>query len=160
MKRFVWPLQRLLDVTVHRERAHKAELLALASRVAGLRQQIAQRRFILNVSLQELSKQKLPDRVSDQETFINNSAHDRRRIRQLESQLRQAESKRETLIKELLAIKSKREALEARREADRAAHLKQEMKREQKRLDESAHISYARRQADRPSTHLRSGTAI
>ena len=43
MKRFAWPLERLLEVTRRREDAAKAELLRLAGEAARQRRQIARR---------------------------------------------------------------------------------------------------------------------
>ena len=53
MKRFTWPLQRLLEVTVQRERALQAELLALSRQVASLRQRILRRQAVLRGLLAE-----------------------------------------------------------------------------------------------------------
>ena len=67
MKRFRWSLQRLLDVTVQRERALRAELVALSGRISRLREEILRRRAVLRTLLEELGRQDIERRIRNQE---------------------------------------------------------------------------------------------
>lgn len=144
MKRFTWPLQRLLDVKIQQEQTLKTELFALVRDIATLRQEITQRRYTLRAQLADLAGQNLHARIAKQEVFMNFSAIQEEQIRALETRLTQAESYRQQKIAELLRTRSSRETLEKKRSEARALHMKKQLKLEQKHLDEGSHISFAR----------------
>ena len=153
MKRFRWPLQRLLDVTKQRELARRAELLRTSREMARIRQGILYRRRVIRASLNELSKRTLAARIPDQEVVMVCSAGREKEIEQLTRRLTEVESQRKENIARLVQAKKKRETLEKMREKARQAHLKQQLKLEQKQLDESAHVSFAHRaRAERTAT--------
>ena len=145
MKRFTWPLQRLLEVTVQRERALKAELLALSREVAGLRQRILRRQAVLRGLLGELAQQQLQERIPALQVFLQCAELDQRQIRRLQAQLKSLELQRREKTARFLKTRASRETLERRREEARQLHLREQFKIEQAQFDETAHVAFARR---------------
>ena len=144
MKRFKWPLQRLLDVTVQREQGLRAELLALSRQMARARQEIFRRQAVLRSLLGELARQELPQRIPKQQLFLKCSAAGERDIRRLREELKRLESQRREKTEQFLKTRASRETLERRRAEARQRHIRQQLKIEQTQFDEGAHVSYAR----------------
>jgi len=144
VKRFRWPLQRLLDVTGKRETALRGDLARLGRRIEELRRAVAARRTALRRQLSELDGRRLPERLADQELFLRCAAVEEKAIEKLlaaaEDVRREHAAKRE----ELLAVRRKRRTLERLREEARERYDKDLAAFEQKQLDEAASISFAR----------------
>ena len=143
MKRFRWPLQRLLEVTVHREQALRAELLNLSQEIVGLRQIILARQAVLRSLLEELAREDLHKRFSKQQLFMNYVQNDQKQIRRLEQQLKELRTLRKQKNAQFLQIRSSRRTLERLRKEAKQRYLRAQLKLEQKQLDEVAHISFA-----------------
>ena len=143
MKRFRWPLQRLLDVTRQRELAQRGELLRISREMARLRHEIVARQRRVRASLAELARQAPADRIARQEMVMALSARPQRDIRRLTGQLHQAERQRKDQTDRLVKIKKSRETLEKMRERARMAHLREQLRLEQKQLDDGTHVAYA-----------------
>jgi flagellar export protein FliJ len=145
MKRFRWSLQRLLDVTVQRERALRAELVALSGRISRLREEILRRRAVLRTLLEELGRQDIERRIRNQEVFMTFSAAEERRIRRLNENLKELESQRAQKTAQLLKTRTSRKTLERLREEAYQRYVKEARRIEQKQLDESGNVAFARR---------------
>jgi len=145
VKRFKWPLQRLLDVTLQRELALRAELFALSREIARLRQRIASLRAALRALLAELARRSIEERIPQQEVFMRSAGTDERKIARLREQLHDKETLRSDKTRQFLKVKASRETLERLREEARLRHRKEMERAEQKQLDESAGVSFARR---------------
>ncbi len=148
MKRFRWSLQRLLEVTVHREQALRAQLLNLSQEIVGLRQIILARQAVLRSLLAELAKEDLRKRVSKQQLFMNYVQNDQKQIRRLEQQLKELRTLRKQKNAQFLQIRSSRRTLERLRKEAKQRYLRAQLKLEQKQLDEVAHISFSGKQLD------------
>jgi flagellar export protein FliJ len=145
MKRFAWPLQRLLDVTEQRERAQRAEMLALTREMARLRQDAVAHRAGVRALIVELSGLGLGERLSRHVDFVRCcQAHDRQ-IEQLESRIAALAVKREEMMRVLVKTRKSRETLERLREEARQEHLREQTKLEQTQFDETAHTAKARK---------------
>ena len=143
MKRFRWPLQRLLEVTAYREQALRAQLLNLSQEIVGLRQIILARQAVLRSLLAELAKEDLQKRFSKQQLFMNYVQNDQKQIRRLEQQLKELRTLRKQTNAQFLQVRSSRKTLERLRKEAKDRHLRDQLKLEQKQLDEVAHISFA-----------------
>ncbi len=144
MKRFRWTLQRLLEVTSHREQVLRAELLNLSREIAGLRQIILARHAVLQSLLADLAKAELKSRFAQQQLFMNYVKNDQEQIRRFEQQIKELESLRKQTNAQFLEVRSSRKTLERLRQEAKDRHLRVQLKLEQKQLDEVAHISFAR----------------
>jgi hypothetical protein len=145
MKRFKWPLQRLLDVTAQRELALRAELFALSRDIARRRQAIVTRRAALRATLAELDRQRIEQRIPQQEVFMAAVATDERTIARLKKKLAEMESLRAEKTRQFMKVKASRQTLERLREEARRRHRKEMELEELKQLDESSQISYVRK---------------
>jgi flagellar biosynthesis chaperone FliJ len=144
VKRFHWPLQRLLDVTEQREKAQRAELLGLSRRIAQLRQESLVHRASVRRLIAELSALTLRERLLKHPDFMRCSDAHERQVQRLEEHLAQLARQRTDKTHLLLRTRKRRETLERLREEARQKHIREELKIEQKQFDESAHISKAR----------------
>ncbi len=145
MKRFKWPLQRLLDVTLQRERALRAELFALARRLARLRQEIAVVAADIRAMLAEIGKGGIDRRIARQEVFMAAVANDERRIAKLDGRLTETRAARDEKTQRFLKTKASREMLQRLAHEARVRYMKELDRLEQKETDESAVVGFVRR---------------
>jgi flagellar biosynthesis chaperone FliJ len=145
MKRFRWPLQRVLDVAVQRERTQRAELLALTRRMARRRQEALSRQAAVRSVLLDLADVPLDQRLRTHETLMRCCQAQQRLIDDLEGQLAELGRQRSEKTRQLLHGRKYRQTLERLREEARQQHLREQLKLEQKLFDESAHLSKARK---------------
>jgi hypothetical protein len=145
VKRFKWPLQRLLDVKVQRERALRGELLALSRQMARLRQEILRRQVVLRSLLAELAGEELQRRIPRQQIFLGCAEADERQIRSLRQELKALDLQRQAKTEQFMKTKASRETLERRREEASRLHMREQLRIEQKQFDETAHVSFARK---------------
>lgn len=143
MKRFVWRLQRLLDIKIKQEEVMRSELVAVTERAVAVRSQIMVRRAALRKMLAELSRKKGKQRLSEQEFFLKYAHVSDEEIKKLELKLAGLEKLRQRKIQEIMKIRRFRKGLERLRAEAKARFLKEEEKREQKDLDDKTIMSFA-----------------
>ncbi len=152
MKRFVWPLQRVLDVTVQRERVVRSELLALAQRISRMRQRVIQRRAALRSLFSDIADATADVRISLQAIVMNSSAHVAREIDELQLLVEELTQQRSAKSAELIKFRKKQETLEKMRQQARQEHLREQVKQEQKQFDENAQMAFiSKAMLERPS---------
>jgi flagellar biosynthesis chaperone FliJ len=144
VKRFHWPLQRVLDITEQRERVLRAELFALARAIVRIRQEIMWRRAMVRTILAELAERDLRERLPEQTVVLECSAAEQRIIRHLESRQSELSKQREARTEQFLRTRGRRQTLERLRDEARQQHVRQEQRREQKQFDETAHLAFSR----------------
>jgi len=145
MKRFTWPLQRLLGVTIQRQRALRAELFRLSRELARVRQEIVRRKATLRAMLSDLGDEEFQVRLPRQQVVLSCSAAAEKEMKKLQVQLGALEQHRKELTDQFVKVKAKRESLERLREEAYQRYLKDLSRLEQKQLDDSAQIAFARK---------------
>jgi flagellar export protein FliJ len=145
MKRFQWPLQRLLDVTVQRQRAMRAELAAVVSAIAEVQSKIDRRRELLRVLLEDLAGQDVAERITNQQVFMSFSVSCEREIERLGTKRSELESEREERRQALLNIRAECQTLEKLREEAWKQYVSEVQSEQQKELDDVVNTAYARR---------------
>ena len=145
MKKFVWRLQRLLDIKMKQEESMRAELVAITEQAVSLRGQIMMQKTILRRMLTEMEQKEGSQRLAEQEFFFKYAHISDERIKKLEGQLAEVEKLRRKKIKELMEIRKYRKALEKLRESAKAEYLIEQNAYEQKDLDEKTSMSIARK---------------
>ena len=145
MRRFHWPLQRLLDVTVQRERAARAEVIALSRQIAAVRQEATIHRAEVSRALAEVSAMTFRQRLQSHPEFIRYAESHERLVVQLEKRIAALGAQRARKSRTLLETRRRRETLERLRTEARQQHLRDELKAEQKQFDETAQVAKARR---------------
>ena len=147
MKRFVWPLQRLLDVTIRREEVLRGELAKLAGQIANLKQEVLRRRQLLNGLLEELGKQSFEKRMPQQAVFMFSSVKVEKEIEKFREEIKGLEERRAATTAAFLKERAKRQTLEKLRQQAMQRHRLEQEKIEQKQLDEAGRGAFVRRLA-------------
>ncbi|HIJ67331.1 MAG TPA: hypothetical protein HPP87_02710 [Planctomycetes bacterium] len=143
MKRFVWRLQRLLDIKIKQEEAKRGELVSVTEQALAVRSQIMLRRASLRKMLGELSGKKAKERLSEQEFFLKYAHVIDEEIRNLELKLSGLEKLRHLKLQEIMKIRRFRKGLERLRAESKARFFKEEQSQEQKELDDRTIMSFA-----------------
>ena len=144
MKKFVWRLQRLLDIKTKQEESMRAELVAITEQAVSLRGRIMMQKTILRRMLAEMEEKEGSQRLAEQEFFFKYAHISDERIKKLEEQLAEVEKLRREKIKELMVIRKYRKGLEKLREKAKTEYLIEQNAYEQKDLDEKTNMSIAR----------------
>ena len=116
MKRFVWPLERLLDVTRRREELLQAEMAKLLAEIERLRNEVSRRRGLLQRMLVDLAAQPLEKRLPGQQTFLAFATSVEREIAGLEGQIAQLQATRARTNERLQKERMQRQTLERLRQ--------------------------------------------
>jgi flagellar FliJ protein len=147
MKRFVWRLQRVLDIKIKEEQFKKAQLAKLTDMLALRKTELLIEKRKLKEIIDGLGSQNPLQRLSGQEFFLKTSASSDRRIKELEIRVKELEVEQKEKIKELIALKMFREGLEKMREDSKREFISKQEKLEQKELEEQATIGFVRKMA-------------
>jgi flagellar export protein FliJ len=145
MKRFDWSLQKLLDVTVQRERAQRAELASVNGKIHQVREQIDRRRELIRTLMEDLAAQTLPDRIANHQTFHSFSQACQKEIARLGGIEAELGKEKERITADLLALRSERQTLETLREEAWNQYCAEAQKQQQKELDDTVNTTFARR---------------
>ena len=93
MKRFVWRLQRVLDVAVKQEQVKKAELLEITEMLTRTRSELLAQKRILEDIIRSLARKDPQKRLGEQELFLKYSTISDKTIKELEDRAARIESK-------------------------------------------------------------------
>ena len=148
MKRFAWPLQRLLDVTARREEAARLELARLNREYAEAEDRLAEQSRLLRQALAELARLCIEDRVARAPVLVECM---QRRQKAVDAAVRRRHDLRQAKADqadEVIKLRSSREALERMKEQAYQQYQREQMALEQKQFDETAQIAFAREQIE------------
>jgi len=144
MKRFVWRLQRVLDLKTKKERKMRSELLELTEQLAETRGLLLMQKRILENIIAGLAAENPRKRLSKQEFFMRYSQTNNERIAKLKEKISVLETQQKEKIAELLKIRRFREGLERLRDEAKKRFIAEQDRLEQKELDEIATVSFTR----------------
>ena len=136
MARFVWRLQRVLDIREKEEHAMRSELMALSERMVLLRQEIMVIRARIHTALEELSSKEPLERLSGQQLFMKHSEYSDIEIDSLKAELSNVDAQRKAKMNEILEKRQSIKALEKLRAKAKEAYLVELAHKEQQELDE------------------------
>jgi flagellar biosynthesis chaperone FliJ len=145
MRRFVWRLQRVLEVKRKQELTKRAELFELTERLAQTHSELLMRKRILRNIIEGLRGKAAEERLAEQEVFLRYSAASDEQIKKLREKERELEKQQRDKIAEVLRIKRFREGLERLRAEAKRRFIEEQERLEQKELDEGAVVSFARK---------------
>ena len=145
MKRFVWRLQRVLDIRRKEEQKARAELLELTEKLAQARGELLMQQKMLEDIINGLTGENPKKRLGKQEFFLKFSAASDEQIKKLEDKVNELESQQRDKIAEVLKLRKFTEGLEKLRTEAKMRFIKEQEKLEQKQLDEVATVSFVRR---------------
>ncbi|MBN1818904.1 MAG: hypothetical protein JW828_16190 [Sedimentisphaerales bacterium] len=144
MKRFVWRLQRLLDMKVKQEDALRAELVAVTEQVVAVRGQMMMLRATLRRLLSELEDVSQEKWLCRKRLVLDHSQVTEQTIRMLNNRLSELEQERKRKIKEVMEVRKFRKSLEKLRTKALEQHTREQEKWMQNELDERTAIRRAR----------------
>ncbi|MHC4171481.1 MAG: flagellar export protein FliJ [Planctomycetota bacterium] len=147
MKRFVWRLQRVLDIKKKEEQKTRAELLELTGKIAQKRGELLTRQKILEDIVNGLSAEDPKNRLGKQEFFLRYSVASNKQIKKLKDKVSELESQQREKIAELLKVRRFKEGLERLQAEAKIQFIKEQEKLEQKELDEGATVSFVRKKS-------------
>jgi flagellar biosynthesis chaperone FliJ len=144
MKRFDWPLQRVLDVRKKQEQKKIMELFILTQQLAATHSEVLLKQKMLEEIISSFAGKNINARLAEQEFFLSNSKATNRQIKNLKEQIRLLEPQQKEKMNEVLTIRRFRQGLEKMREKAKIFFIKEMDKLEQKSLDEAATVSFVR----------------
>jgi len=144
MRRFVWRLQRVLDIKSKQEQIKTQELYAMTEKLAQTRGELISQQRILRDVLESIANENPKDRLSSQEFFLSHSAATDERIKQLRKSIEEQEVKQKEKIAEVLKLRRFKESLERLKEQAKKRYIEEQDKIEQKQLDETATMGFNR----------------
>jgi len=145
MARFVWRLQRVLDIRKKEEQTLRSELMVLSERMVVLRQEIMVIRARIRSALEELSYAKPAERLSSQQLFMKYSEYSENEINSLKSELSEVAARRKEKMNEILNIRQAIKALEKLRAKTKKEFLNELAHKEQNELDEYTGNKFGRK---------------
>ena len=144
MRRFVWRLQRVLDVRVKQEQVKRTELFRVTQELAERRTELLLRQQTLREALASIGDENSSQRIGQQEMVLRYAATNDEQIRRIKEVLHTLELRQKERLNELLAVRRSREALERLREEARQQFIQEQEKLDQKESDERAVIAFMR----------------
>lgn len=145
MKRFVWRLQRVLQVKAKEEQIKTAQLLKITEELTEKRGKLLRQKRILRDIIDDLSSENAKKRLKKQEFFLKSSGTADELIKKIKKQIITMELKQKEKIAEVIKIKRFKEGLEKLREETKKEFIYEQEKLEQKELDDGATIVFARK---------------
>ena len=145
MKRFVWRLQRVLEIKKKEEQKARVELFQLTEILAQTRGELLRRQKMLENIINGLAEENPKRRLGAQEFFLRYSATNDEQIRKLEDKKNELESQQKEKIAEVLKVKRFKEGMEKLQVEAKVQFIKEQEKLDQKEMDEGATISFVRK---------------
>ncbi len=147
MKRFVWRLQKVLDVKTKEEQRKRTELFRLTEHLAAKRSELLVRRRVLQDLMAGITKDTSSERLGAQEFFLRHVAANDAEIRTLLEEIAALQTRQREKTAEVLAAKRFKEGLEKLRAQARDRFLKEQEKLEQKELEDRTTIAFVRKES-------------
>jgi flagellar biosynthesis chaperone FliJ len=144
MAKFVWHLQRVLDVKKKQAQAMRMELLHLTEQVAQVRLQLMMRQQAIQAMLESVAKAASHERMNRQALAMDFSEGSQAQIKALEEQVETVQARKKEKTEALLALRQASEGLERLRMDAERRFIKDMDKKEQKMADELSVLKYAR----------------
>ena len=144
MKKFVWRLQKVLEINQKRQQAKRTELFRLTEKLTLTRANMFTQKRILQDLINEVAKLKPAERLARQQLLIKSTRKNDELIKKYSDEVNQLELDRKKLTEEFLKIKRFTEALEKLREKNKKEYIAEQEKIEQKELDEHTSTRFAK----------------
>lgn len=145
MKRFVWRLQRVLDIRKKEEQKARAELLELTERLVETRGELLTQQKMLEDIINGLTGENPKKRLGKQEFFLKFSAASDEQIKKLEDKVKELELQQRDKIAEVIKLRRFKEGMEKLQTEAKMRFIKEQEKLEQKQLDEGSIVSFVRK---------------
>jgi flagellar biosynthesis chaperone FliJ len=144
MKRFVWRLQKVLDIRAKEEQLKEMELFRLTETLTERQSELMMRQQALRELLGRLREDRSPQRLGTQEFCLRHAAADDQVIAALKQEIRDLEALRQEKTAEVLAAKRFRKGLERLRDEAKEQFIREQEQLEQKEMDDRTSVTFAR----------------
>ncbi len=144
MRRFVWRLQKLLDLKSKQEEILRAELVSVTEQAVAVRGRILMERSVLRQRLTESEQSPPKERPARQAFILQYSQVTEDNIRRMQQRLELLETARRNKIQEILTIRKYRKGLERLRARAEDEFCTEQQRQEQKQLDDLTTVGVAR----------------
>lgn len=138
-------MQRVLDIKTKEEQTKKTELLKVTEKLAQTRGELLMQKRVLEDIILDITCKHPQKRLGEQEFFLKCSATNDQLIKTLKNKATELESDQMKKIAEVLSIKRFKEGLDKLRAEAKRRFTSQQEKLEQKDLDETATVGFARK---------------
>jgi len=145
MRRFVWRLQRVLDIKEKEEQKTRTELFELVEKLAETRGELLTQQKLLQDIINGLVEENPKARLGKQEFFMKFSATSDEQIEKLRKKIRLLELQQREKVAEVLKVRRFKQGLERLREETKRQFIAEQEKLEQKESDERAGVSFVRK---------------
>lgn len=145
MKRFTWPLQRLLDVKKKQENVAQMELIALMEQSTAIRGRIMMQKMLLQNLLRDLKNTKPNKRLGQQQEFMQHVHVEDMKIQKLNEELDCVEKQQHKKREQMMNLRKFRKGLERLRIKALSEYHVEMNREEQKLLDDNTHVTFARK---------------
>lgn len=145
MRRFVWRLQRVLDIKEKEEQKTRTELFELVEKLAETRGELLTQQKLIQDIINRLVEENPKARLGKQEFFMKFSATSDEQIKKLEKKIRLLELQQREKVAEVLKVRRFKQGLERLREETKRQFIAEQEKLEQKESDERAGVSFVRK---------------
>jgi flagellar export protein FliJ len=145
MRRFVWRLQRVLDIREKEEQKARADLFELAEKLAATRGELLMQQKMLEDIIHGLAGENPESRLDKQEFFLRHSVTSDERIKELKDKIHVLERQQREKVAEVLKIRRYKQGLEKLRAQAREEFIAEQERLEQKELDERAGVLFVRK---------------
>ena len=144
MRRFVWRLQRVLDIKEKEEQEARAKLLELAEKLVETRGELLMQQKLLEDIINGLTEENPKVRLGQQEFFLRFSVTTDEQIQKLKDKICLLERQQKEQVAEVLRVRRFKQGLERLREETKRQFIAEQEKLEQKESDERARVSFVR----------------
>ncbi|MFA5423432.1 MAG: flagellar export protein FliJ [Phycisphaerae bacterium] len=144
MRKFVWRLQKVLDVNEKKQQAKQVELFQVTEKLALTRANLFAQKRMLRDLIEKVAADKDENRFHRQQLLLKSTKHNDELIKKHEQEIVRLEQLRKQLMEEFLKLKKSTEALEKLREQHKRKFIAEQEKLEQKESDEHTSMRFAR----------------
>lgn len=144
MKKFVWRVQKVLEVKKIEEQRKKNELLVITESLTNAVGLLIAKKALLKEMLEQLNVKDPMKNLQDRQIFFRHSAVNDSAIEQLNCRIAELEKQQKEKIAEFLKIRQYSQGLEKLREQAKIRFYDEQEKVDQKQADEDTVMKYAR----------------
>ena len=144
MKKFIWPLEKVLELKIKQEDALKAEMMSITQQAVNIKSQIITMNGKLRMNLIELKSLDDSVRIMQQCQFMKMLDGFKVQIDSLNSKLGKLEKEKQAKLAEILEIRKMRKGLERLREKAHEEYKIEIHKIEENELNDLVNMRFAR----------------
>lgn len=144
MKKFVWRLQKVLEVNQKKLDIKKAKLFRISEQLAVAKASLFTQKKILQAEIDKVTKNSPPIRLNHQQLLMKSCKVNDEIIKKLAMQVQDLQTQKNKATEEYIKLKKFTEGLEKLREKAKAQHIQQQEKIQQRLADEQSNVRFAR----------------